>query len=72
MVVFWQDGCIREKNCSIRAKVVVFEQKWFYSGKIGCIGGKRGCIWAKLFYSDKSGCNRAKVVVFRTKVVVFR
>ena len=43
-------------SCCIRALVVVF--------------GQGGCIWAKLWYSDKSCSNRSKVVVFG-KVVVF-
>ena len=50
MVVFRQSGCIR-------TKVVVFGQKWFYLGK-------SGCICAKLLYSSKRCCNRAKMVVF--------
>ena len=54
-------------------KVLVFGQKWLYSGKGGCIrakvvvfgqrwlySGKRDCIRATLFYSG----NRAKVVIF--------
>ena len=32
-----------------RAKVVVFGQKWLYSGKSGCIR-------AKWLYSGKNGC----------------
>ena len=49
MVVFGQSGCIR-------AKWVVIEQKWLFSGK--------------LLYSGKSGCIRAKVVL-SGKLVVF-
>ena len=47
----------------IRAKVIVF--------------GKVVVFWQRLFYSDKSGCNRAKWLYsdkkdcFREKVVVF-
>ena len=51
------------KSGAIRAEVVVFEQKWLYSGK-SC------CTRAKLLYSGKNGCIRAKVVVFG-KVVKF-
>ena len=40
MVVFAQDGCIR-------AKVVVFGQKWLYSDKV-VVFGQGGCIWAKV------------------------
>ena len=37
--------------------MVLFVQKWFYSGK-------SGCIWARLLYSNKRCCNRAKMAVF--------
>ena len=40
--------------------MVVIGQKWFYSGKSGCIR-------AKWLYSVKSGCILAKVVVFGQK-----
>ena len=50
MVVFGQNDCIR-------AKVVVLKQKWLYLGKEVVFG-------KKLLYSGKSGCIRAKVVVF--------
>ena len=40
--------------------MVVFGQKWLYSGKSGCIRGK-----VEVF--GKSGCNGAKVVVFGQK-----
>ena len=43
MVVAGKSGCIR-------AKVVVFEQYWLYSGKVAIFG--------------QSGCNRLKVVLF--------
>ena len=43
--------------------MVLFGEKWLY-------WGKRGCIWAKLFYSVKCGCNRAKVVVFGQKWLI--
>ena len=45
------------KSGCLRAKVVVFEQKMLYSGKVVVIGKK----W--LFFGQ-SGCTRAKVVVF--------
>ena len=48
---------IRTKNCCIRAKVVVFGEKWQYSGK-------RGCIRAKVVVFGQSGLIRANVVVF--------
>ena len=41
-------------------KVVVFGQKWLYLGKVVVFGQK----W---FYSGKSGCNRAKMVLFGQK-----
>ena len=49
VVVFWQSGCIR-------AKVVIFGQKWLYSGKSGCIRakvvvvGQSGCIRSRCLY----------------------
>ena len=63
MVVFGLSDCTRArffysgKSCWIRAKLVVFGQKWFYSGKSGCLR-------AKVVVFGRSGCNRAKVVVF--------
>ena len=88
MVVIGQSGFIR-------ANVVVFGQKWLCLGKCCCIRARRlslgkvvvfvqgGYIRASWLYSRKSGCNKAKVVVFgqkrlysgksgcnRTKVVV--
>ena len=38
--VFGQSGCIRGKVVLIGARVVVFGQKWLYSGKCGCIRKK--------------------------------
>ena len=49
VVVLEQSGCIR-------AKVVVYWQKWLYLGKSGCIRakvivfGQSGCIRAAWFY----------------------
>ena len=43
--------------------MTVFEQKWLYSGK-------RGCIWSQLLCSGKSSCIRAKWL-YLSKVVVF-
>ena len=80
-------GCIRAEVAKVvvfhksvvfgqkwfREKVVVFWLKWLYwgrsSGKSGCIP-KSGAMW----YSCKSGCIRAEVVVFgkNAKVVLFR
>ena len=63
--------------------VVVFRQKWFYSGKYGCIRAKVvvfrqiGCIRAMWLYSGRVvvfGQNlflSAKVVAFRINVAVF-
>ena len=45
------------KSGSIWAKVVVFGQKWFYSGKFVVFGTK----W---LYSGKSSCYRTKMVLF--------
>ena len=46
-------------------KVVVFGQKWLYSGKVVLV-----VLGQKWLYSNKGGCIWAKVVVLR-KVVVF-
>ena len=63
--------------------MVVFGQKWLYSGKSGCIRAKvavmakpvvfvqSNCIRAKLVVLDKSAFFWVKVVVFGAKVVVF-
>ena len=69
MIVFGKSGFF---SC----KVVVFGQKWLCLGKIvvfeesGCIrtkvvySGRVVVFGQKWLYSGKSGCNRAKVVVF--------
>ena len=57
---FGQSGCIRAKwlySGCIGVKVVVFGQKLLYSNKVVVFGQK----W---LYLGKSGCIRAKVVVF--------
>ena len=71
------------KSCSIQVKVVVFGQKWLYSGKVVvfrkscCIRVKVVVFGQKWFYFGKSGCIRARKVVFgqsgciREKVVLF-
>ena len=46
------------------AEVVVFGQKWLYSGKSGCIG-------AKVVVFGPNGCIRSKVVLFG-QLVVFK
>ena len=63
--------------------MVVFGEKWLYSGKDGCIRtdwlylgkvvvfGQSGCIRINRLCSSKSGSIRAKVVVYRN-VIVFR
>ena len=55
------------------SKVVAFDQKWLYSGKI-VVFGQGGCIRAKWLYSGKvvvlfgqNVCIREKKVVFRQK-----
>ena len=66
MVVFRPIGCIR-------AKVVVFGQKWLYSGKSDCVrakvvvSGKSGVILPKVVVFGESGSIRAKVVVLEPK-----
>ena len=76
LVVFRKSGCIRATSL-YSGKVVVFGQKWLYSGKSGCISTMWLCfsvkspyIRARTLYSGKSGCNRANVAVFR-KVILF-
>ena len=65
MVVFLQSGGIREK-------VVVFEQKWLYSGKV-VVFGKSSCIqakwhlWGKVFVFGQQWLYSGKVVVFGKK-----
>ena len=46
-------GCIRGKTCCTRSKIVVFGQRWFYSGNSGCIRSKVVIFEQKLLYSDK-------------------
>ena len=45
------------KSVFVQAKVVVFGQKWVYSGK-------RGCIRAKVVVLGMCDCIKKKVVVF--------
>ena len=66
------------KSGCIRAKVVVFGQKWLYSDEYLCIwakwlySDKSGFIWAKWFYCGKvvvfgqNGCIRAKCLFGKT------
>ena len=79
VVVFRQSVCIRAKvfffwpkwlysvkiGC-IWAKVVVFGQSGFNRVKI-VVFGKNSLESGKLLYSRKSGCNRAKMDVFKQK-----
>ena len=64
---------ILEKSGCIWAKVVVFRQKWLYSGKRCRIRGKvviflqSGCIGKKFSLFWQSGFSRAKVVVIGKK-----
>ena len=46
--------------------MVVFEQKWLYSGEVVAFR-QRCCIRVKWLYLGKSGCNGAKVVVLGQK-----
>ena len=65
MVVFRQSGDYSDTGC-IRAKVVVFGQKWLLSGKVVLFGQIRlysvkcGCIQAKFLSLGKIRSNRAK------------
>ena len=45
-------------------KLVDFGQKWYCSGKIGCIRAKGVLFRQKWLCSGKSGCVQAKVVLF--------
>ena len=73
MVLFGQKWLYSCKRGSIWAKVVVFEQKCFYSGVVLVFGQsvsirERGVVfWQKWLYSGKSGCVRVKVGVFGRK-----
>ena len=66
MAVFGQNRLYLAKTGCIRAKVVVFWQKWLFSGKIVVIGEnwlysmKVVIIGKKLLYSGKNGCIRDK------------
>ena len=69
MVVFGHSRCIR-------AKVVVFGERWLFSSKSGCIqakwlcSGKMVVFGEEWLYSGKKCCNQAKGVVFKEKLVV--
>ena len=71
-----KSGCIRLKVVVFR-KVVVFGEKWLYSGKIGWLRAKVVVFGQKWLCSGKSGCIRAKLPPYRSKwlhsgnVVVF-
>ena len=66
MAVFGQKRLYSGKTGCIQAKVVVFRQKWLFSGKIVVIGEnwlylmKVIIIGKKLLYSGKNGCIRDK------------
>ena len=67
MVVLGQSCCIRagcfnRANGCIRAKVVVFGQKWLYSGKIVCIRAKCFCS-GKMIVIEEGGCIWPSIVV---------
>ena len=72
MVVFGKGRCIRATTL-YSGKMVLFGQKWYYSGKRGCIqakvlySGKSGSIRDRWLYSLKSGCIRAKVGCIKEK-----
>ena len=57
-----------EQKFLYSGSIVVFGQKWLNSGKSGYLL-QSGCILVKWFYSRKSGCLRAKVVVFGQKLL---
>ena len=57
------------KTASIRAKVVVFGQSFFYSGESGCNRANAVVFGKKWLYSDKSGSIGAKVVQFGQKML---
>ena len=62
VVVFGQSGCIRA-NWLHSGKVAIFGQKRLYSGKV-VVFGQGGCPRGRWLYLSKSGCTRAKVVVY--------
>ena len=55
MIVFGINRILLGQTGCNRAKVVVFGQKWLYSGKVVVFG--KSCI---RLYSEKSNCFRAK------------
>ena len=76
-MVFGQKWLYLDKSSCIRAKVVVFGQKWFFhSGKSGCnrakllylaklvVFGQNGCIPEKVVVFGQSGCIRSKLFLF--------
>ena len=66
MVVFGQSGCILTKElCS--GKLVLFGQKWLYSGKSASFRAKNVVFGQKWLLSGKSGCIRARIAVFGQK-----
>ena len=94
MVVFGENGSVREKRwysgksgciwgkVFILLKVVVFGQKWLYSGKVDVSGqkwlysGKIVVFGQKLMFTGKSGCFRANTTsrsnwLYSGKVNVF-
>ena len=44
--------------------MVVFGQKWLYSGNCGCVQARLLYLGKSGYIRIKSGCNRVKVVVF--------
>ena len=71
-----KSGCILPKLL-YWLLLVVFGQKWLYSGKNGCDRDTVVVFVRKWLYSGKSGCIPAKMIVFKQKwlysgnVVVF-
>ena len=49
-----------EQKLLFSGKVVVYGQKWLYSGKSGCFRAKVVIIGKRWLNSGKSGCNQAK------------
>ena len=62
LCLYWAKWLFFRKKWLSSGKVVLFGQMWLYSDKCRSIRGK----W---LYSGRSGCIRAKVVLFGNKVV---
>ena len=66
----WARGDVFRQSICIREKMVVFGQKWLYSGKSGCICAKVFVFGQKWLNLGNSGCIRTKYL-YSGKMIVF-